>query len=65
MAKEATQKKSSVSAETIAATRLAGGKRNAEVQKGIDANKAYSVDEAVRLISRAPRPSSTRRSRSP
>ena len=50
MAKEATQKKSSVSAETIAATRLAGGKRNAEVQKGIDANKAYSVDEAVRLI---------------
>jgi large subunit ribosomal protein L1 len=49
MAKEAT-KKASVSEETIAATRLAGGKRNAEVQKGIDRNKAYAVDEAVRLI---------------
>jgi len=49
MAKEAT-KKASVSEETIAATRLAGGKRNAEVQKGIDRNKAYTVDEAVRLI---------------
>ncbi len=49
MAKEAT-KKASVSEETIAAARLAGGKRNAEVQKGIDRNKAYGVDEAVRLI---------------
>jgi large subunit ribosomal protein L1 len=50
MAKEATAKKASVSDEAIAATRLAGGKRNAEVQKGIDRNKAYAVDEAVRLI---------------
>ncbi|HEX2839731.1 50S ribosomal protein L1 [Hyphomicrobium sp.] len=49
MAKEAT-KKASVSEETIAATRLAGGKRNAEVQKGIDRNKAYAVEEAVRLV---------------
>jgi large subunit ribosomal protein L1 len=50
MAKEAAAKKSNVSAEQIAATRLAGGKRNAEIQKGIDANKAYAVDEAVRLV---------------
>jgi large subunit ribosomal protein L1 len=55
MAKEAAAqdkapKKSSVSADVVAATRLAGGKRNAEVQKGIDRNKAYSVDEAVRLV---------------
>ena len=45
MAKEA-----KVSAETVAATRLAGGKRNAEVRRGIDATKAYAVDEAVRLV---------------
>jgi large subunit ribosomal protein L1 len=50
MAKEAAAKKSSVTEATIKATREAGGKRNAEVQKGIDANKAYAVDEAVRLI---------------
>lgn len=48
MAKEAT--KSGANAEKAVAARLAGGKRNAEVQKGIDANKAYAVDEAVRLI---------------
>jgi len=48
--KEKSAKKSSVSAEVLAATRLAGGKRNAEVQKGLDSNKAYSVDDAVRLI---------------
>ncbi|WP_072393006.1 50S ribosomal protein L1 [Hyphomicrobium sp. CS1GBMeth3] len=48
MAKEA--KKSSVAPEVIAATHAAGGKRNAEVQKGIDRNKAYGVEEAVRLI---------------
>ena len=42
--------KAAVSAETVAATRLAGGKRNAEVRKGIDANKSYAVDEAVRLV---------------
>ncbi|MBX9861967.1 MAG: 50S ribosomal protein L1 [Hyphomicrobium sp.] len=48
MAKEAT--KSGANAEKAAAARLAGGKRNAEVQRGIDANKAYAVDEAVRLI---------------
>ena len=42
--------KAAVSTETVAATRLVGGKRNAEVRKGLDANKAYAVDEAVRLI---------------
>ena len=50
MAKEATKEKSGANADKAAAARLAGGKRNAEVQKGIDANKAYAVDEAVRLI---------------
>ena len=49
-AKEKPAKTSSVAPEVVAATRLAGGKRNAEVRKGIDANKAYAVDEAVRLI---------------
>jgi len=49
MAKEAT-KTPGAGADKAAAARLAGGKRNAEVQKGIDANKAYAVDEAVRLI---------------
>lgn len=49
-AKDKPAKTSSVAPEVIAATRLAGGKRNAAVQKGIDANKAYAVDEAVRLI---------------
>ena len=49
-AKEKPAKKSSVAPEVVAAARLAGGKRNADVQKGIDANKAYAVDEAVRLI---------------
>ncbi|WP_439542969.1 50S ribosomal protein L1 [Hyphomicrobium sp.] len=50
MAKEATKEKSGANADKAAAARLAGGKRNAEVQKGIDANKAYAIDEAVRLI---------------
>jgi large subunit ribosomal protein L1 len=50
MAKEATAKKSNVSPEQIAETRLAGGKRNAEARKGIDVTKAYSVDDAVRLV---------------
>jgi large subunit ribosomal protein L1 len=49
-AKEKPAKTSSVAPEVIAATRAAGGKRNAEVRKGIDRTKAYSVDEAVRLI---------------
>ncbi len=49
-AKDKPAKTSSVAPEVVAATRLAGGKRNAAVQKGIDANKAYAVDEAVRLI---------------
>ncbi|MFA5951470.1 MAG: 50S ribosomal protein L1 [Hyphomicrobium sp.] len=49
MAKPAAEK-SKVSPEVIKAAREAGGKRNAEVQKGVDANKAYAVDEAVKLI---------------
>jgi large subunit ribosomal protein L1 len=50
MAKEAAAKKAPVSADKVAAARAAGGKRNAEVQAGIDRNKAYAVDEAVRLV---------------
>ncbi len=39
-----------ISAEKIKATRLAGGKRMAAVSQGIDRNKAYSIDEAVKLV---------------
>ena len=47
---KAAEKKASVSAEQVKAARDAGGKRNAEVHAGIDPTKAYSVDEAVKLI---------------
>lgn len=43
-------KKANLSAESIKATRLAGGKRMAAVSEGIVAGKAYTVDEAVKLI---------------
>jgi large subunit ribosomal protein L1 len=39
-----------VSAETIKATRLAGGKRLAVAREGIDRNKSYSVEDAVKMI---------------
>jgi large subunit ribosomal protein L1 len=39
-----------ISAEKIKATRLAGGKRMAAVSQGIDRNKAYPIDEAVKLV---------------
>ena len=39
-----------VSAETIKATRLAGGKRMAVVRQGLDRDKAYAVEEAVKLV---------------
>ncbi|MFN6951717.1 MAG: 50S ribosomal protein L1 [Albidovulum sp.] len=39
-----------ISAEKIKATRLAGGKRMAAVKEGIDRNKAYGIDEAVKLV---------------
>jgi len=42
--------KSNVSADVIKATRAAGGKRAFEVAKGVDRTKAYSVDDAVKLI---------------
>jgi large subunit ribosomal protein L1 len=51
MAKEAAAaKKAPVAADKIKAAREAGGKRNAEVRQGVDRNKAYAVDEAVRLV---------------
>ncbi|MCB1513348.1 MAG: 50S ribosomal protein L1 [Hyphomicrobiaceae bacterium] len=39
-----------ITPEQIKATRLAGGKRMATVAKGIDRNKLYAIDEAVKLV---------------
>ena len=39
-----------ITPEKIKATRLAGGKRMAALADGIDRNKAYTVDEAVKLV---------------
>jgi large subunit ribosomal protein L1 len=39
-----------LSAEAIKETRLAGGKRLVALAKGLDRDKAYSVEEAVKLI---------------
>lgn len=39
-----------ISAEKIKATKVAGGKRLAAVREGVDRNKAYGVDEAVKVI---------------
>ncbi len=39
-----------ITPEQIKATRQAGGKRMAAVREGLDRNKAYAVDEAVKLI---------------
>jgi large subunit ribosomal protein L1 len=39
-----------VSAETIKATKLAGGKRMATVRQGLDRAKAYAVDDAVKQV---------------
>jgi large subunit ribosomal protein L1 len=43
-------KKPQVSAEKAKATRLAGGKRMVMVNEGLVAGKAYTVDEAVKII---------------
>ncbi len=42
--------KATVSPEKIKAAQLAGGKRNAANREGLDRNKAYGVDEAVKLL---------------
>ncbi|MGQ0672228.1 MAG: 50S ribosomal protein L1 [Hyphomicrobium sp.] len=42
--------KANVSPETIKAARAAGGKRNLAVHEGVDGNKAYGIDEAVKLV---------------
>lgn len=39
-----------IAPEKIAATRLAGGKRLFALKDGIDRNKAYAVEEAVKMI---------------
>ncbi|WP_333792883.1 50S ribosomal protein L1 [Hyphomicrobium sp.] len=43
-------KTSSVAPEVIAAARAAGGKRSAALREGLDRNKAYAIEEAVRLV---------------
>ena len=42
--------KTTVSPDKIKAAREAGGKRNATVREGVDANKAYAIDEAVKIV---------------
>ena len=44
-----------VSKEQLKATREAGGKRMLKVYEGIDRNKAYSVEDAVKLIKSRPK----------
>jgi large subunit ribosomal protein L1 len=39
-----------ISPEKIKATRLAGGKRMAALNVGIDRNKSYGIDEAIKLL---------------
>ncbi len=39
-----------ISAEQIKATRLAGGKRMAAISEGIDRNKLYAIEDAVKLV---------------
>jgi large subunit ribosomal protein L1 len=39
-----------VATDKIKAARLAGGKRNATVQAGLARNKAYAIDEAIKLV---------------
>ena len=39
-----------LSAEAIKETRIAGGKRMAAAHKGVDRDKAYSIEEAVKLV---------------
>ena len=39
-----------VSPERIKATRLAGGKRNLAVREGVASDRAYPVEEAVKLV---------------
>ena len=39
-----------LSAEAIKETRIAGGKRMASAHKGVDRDKSYSIEEAVKLV---------------
>ena len=39
-----------VSAEKVKAVRAAGGKRMFAIREGVDRNKAYAVDDAVKAI---------------
>ncbi len=42
--------KANIAPEKLKAIRLAGGKRNAANREGLDRNKAYPIDEAVKLL---------------
>ena len=44
-----------VSKEQIKATHVAGGKRMAKVYDGVDRNKAYAIEDAVKLIKSRPK----------
>ncbi len=44
-----------VSKEQIQATRAAGGKRMLKVYDGVDRNKAYSIEDAVKLLKSRPK----------
>lgn len=46
----AQSKAQGITPEVVKATRIAGGKRMAAIGTGIDRNKAYSVEEAVKLV---------------
>jgi hypothetical protein len=39
-----------LSPEAIKETRIAGGKRQAAAVKGLNRDKAYSIEEAVKLV---------------
>lgn len=44
------EKKSNVAVEVVKETRLAGGKRAYKSRQGIDRDKLYSIEEAVKLV---------------
>ena len=50
MAQTQTAKKTKVSPEQVRAARQAGGKRMAGLLEGVDRNRAYPVEEAVKVI---------------
>ena len=39
-----------ISADKVKATRLAGGKRKFSIDQGVDASKAYAIEQAVEEV---------------